>query len=282
MVFTIGSVALLFIFCTMLVSPIFAYVVSILLVANPLFSWEGRFAMTDTMQLFFFLLGLIVLLAWQRMWGEKKPLRIYGVSVGLGVICALAAGVKVTGVMLFLFTLPYCLLIGATGKSFKKRIREFVVALGLLIIVFCGLFYVLHPYLYSDPIHNVYAMFHNRLEDAQTFYIDQFPDSAVPNRTLAVSRIYLRTLAPTASYGNFPFWGLPVDLVLFGIGVMMLLRIVKTRLIVFWTGFVFLCLTYYLYNDWSRYYLPFVACVCIMEGYAIVWLAMCIRRQFGR
>jgi hypothetical protein len=280
MIFTIGSVALLFILCTMLTSPFFAYAASILLIANPLFSWEGRFAMTDTMQLFFFLSGLILLVLWQRAWNGKKIRRIYLLSIGLGVVSAVAVGVKVTAIMLFLFTLLYTTCIFVIQKSSKKRIWEFFIAMGLVVLIFCGLFYILHPYLYHDLIHNLYIMFHNRLEYAKTSYMVDFPDSAIPSRLLAIQRIYLHTLAPNAWYGNFSLWGLPVDLLLFTGGLVALVRNAKTRLIVFWTGFVFLCLVYYLYNDWSRYYLPFVTCVCMTQGYAIIWLATRIRRQF--
>jgi len=275
--FTIGSIALLFILCTMLASPFFAYAASILLVANPLFSWEGRFAMTDTMQLFFFLLGLIFLILWQKAWNGKKTKQIYLFSIGLGVVSALAAGVKVTAIMLFLFTLLYTTFIFAVRKSSKKRIWEFFIAMGLIVLIFCGLFYILHPYLYSDPFRNLYVMFHNRLEYAKTFYIADFPESAIPSRLMAIQRIFIRTLAPSASYGSLSFWGLPIDLLLFIGGLITLVRNVRMRLIVFWTGFVFLCLVYYLYNDWSRYYLPFVTCVCMTEGYACVWF---IRRLF--
>jgi 4-amino-4-deoxy-L-arabinose transferase-like glycosyltransferase len=272
LIFTVGSVALLFLLCTLLVSPIFAYAASILVVANPLFTWEGRFAMTDTMQLFFFFLGLLFLVLWQRAWNGKKPFRTYGLSIGIGLVSALATGVKVTGIMIFLFAIAYCTFLCVTGKSKKKRVREFVVAMGLLIITFCGLFYILHPYLYSDPIHNFYAMFHNRFEDAHTFYFDEFPDSAIPSRLLAIRRIYIRTLAPNASYGNFPLWGLPVDLLLFIGGIGMLIRSVKTRILPLWIGFIFLCLVFYLYNDWSRYFLPAVVGVCMAQGYAIIWI----------
>jgi hypothetical protein len=279
-VFTIGSVALLFILCATLVSPIFAYAAVILLIANPLFNWEGRFAMTDTMQLFFFFLGLIFLVFWQRTWNAKKTFRMYGFSIGIGIVSALAAGVKVTGMMIFLFALPYCLLIYATGKSSKKRIKEIIVATALIIITFSGLFYIIHPYLYPDPVHNFYAMFHNRFEDAHTYYFDEFPDSAIPGRLLAIQRIYFHTLAPDASYGNFPLWGLPADLLLFIGGMGLLLWHVRTRLIPLWVGFIFLCLTFYLYNDWSRYFLPAVAGVCIAQGYAIIRLVTGLIKKF--
>ncbi len=276
--FTVGSVLLLYILCALVGSVECAYVVSLLVLINPLWNWEGRFAMTDTMQIFFFILGLIILVFWHRAWQKKETRMMFLQSAALGVVCALATGVKVTGIMLVFFILLYHVILFVFDASERSRIHELLWSAFIVVTVFCGLFYAMNPFLYAHPITNFIYMFQHRLEAARTYYVKLYPGSALKTRSQALWFILVRTLLPGAWYGNFSMTTLPADLLLFLGGITMLLRrsvlmfrsskrLQPFAILPLWIGFVFFCLSLYLTNDWSRYYLPFVYSICIAEGY---------------
>jgi hypothetical protein len=289
--FTIGSVALLFILCAVTVSAEFAYISTFLLLLNPLFYREGRFAMTDTMQLFFFFAALLGVVWWKRM--RKSGKRTYVICALLGVVSALATGVKVTGIMSLIFILLFqSFVILLDGKAGKRR-RDYFLSISIVVVVFGAIFYLLHPFLYAHPVSNFVYMFQNRLEGAQTYYAHEYPSTAIATRPQALRLILERTLLPGATYGNFGTSKAPIDILLFCLGAAFLFHRIRQSwramrtvadcaVFPLWVGFIFLCLAGYLNNDWSRYYLPFVAGVCMFEGYAVLGIWRFVAGRVGR
>jgi len=277
-VFSIASILLAF----MVHSSVYGFIVALLLVGNSLFRLHAGFAMTDTMQLAFFLATILLLLVWRTAWMKQAKHTLYPVSILLGVSSALAVGVKVTGLLAYLFLCMHHLGLMLHDRRMAPHIRLNILGyLGISSLIFWGMFYAVHPYLYTDTLQHLMYMFTARLEVARGAYAMSFPDTAISSKGEAVIVILLRTLWPGAWYGNFPVSWIPIDMLVFFAGVYAQLRSIfsarlpgesnkKLALLLAWIGFTFISLIWYLSNDWSRYYLPFVTGICFIQAYAFM------------
>ncbi len=279
-IFTIGSIGLIFIIGSKIFNTIYGFIGALLFTFNYLMSIEGQNAMTDSMQLFFFLVNLVLCIYWISSVNTRNTKKIIIYSLLIGVNAALGLGTKASALMLPLYLSIFIFLVLLIERSFHRNLRQVLygaVTIGITMITF---FYLLHPFIHQNSIYNSWYMFHSRLENAKTQYWFESPESAIYNRKNALIAIFSHTLAPDGIYTNFYNRTYPVDLFLFMVGLFLMIRqavhsislthkIDSKYLLPLWTFVVFGSLTYYLMNDWGRYYLPFVCCLTLAETYVI-------------
>jgi hypothetical protein len=280
LLFTAGTIGLTYLIGVTFGGPAVGLAAAGLLMTNRLFTAEGMFAMTDTMQLFFFALTLLLCLAWRNtaVSGRRLPTVVLG--VGVGIAAALGAGVKVTGMLAFVFALVFFPTVAWFELRAGRRSGYLLLSVFAAGAAFAGLFFALHPFLWPDPINNFWFMYHERLLGAKTLYWRDYPGTAITSRRMAMNLIFLKLFAPDGGYGNFPFPPFPVDYALFvtGIGISVASAVKTSRetahipavsALPVWTILVFGSLIAYLTNDWSRYYLPAVSVLCLVEAYPL-------------
>lgn len=277
--FTVGSIVVIYSLCTSLRGSLFGLTASFLLASNALLKTAGINATTDTMQLFFFSINLLLFRKWLLASSLKSKNRFYTYSLLLGVNAALGAGVKTSGIMMVIFLGLSILLVAIIEKYYRRKIKDLVVGSLIIFTVCFSLFYYLHPFIHKDTAVALWNMYYVRT-DSYKLYWSQFPYTAVTSRVQAVAVIFKRTLAPGGLFVNYPSAKLPLDTVLFVLGLIYLtIRVYKKLLIkskfpseailIVWTIIVFASLVFYLKNDWGRYYLPLVACIAIFQAYLI-------------
>lgn len=271
-IFLIGTITLIYLLSTKSGGILFGITATILFLSNPLIYRDARLATTDSMQLFFFILNLLLCLAWIKTINLSKPNRFYIISILIGINIALAAGVKTSGIMvLIFFCLTFFILLTSLIKK-HKSIHLIIKGFSIAIFTYASIFYILHPYIHQNTLQALWNMYYVRTDQYKT-YLSQYPEYTVVNYIDAIHRIIYRTLLPEGSYTNFRIPHLPIDITLFLLGLLFMFRQSRSnkslRMILVWTGIVAICLILYLKNDWSRYYLPLVSCICLIEAFAI-------------
>jgi hypothetical protein len=289
-IFTIGTVCLIYIIGSLIYGNLFGFIVSLIIIFNRLLSIEGKFAMTDTMQLFFFLLNLLLCRFWLRALYSRNNNYYFMVNFLIGVNAAFAIGTKVSAIMLPIFLLSVISLILLTQNTFKQ-VKKIIFGILIIGITCVFIFYLLHPFIQKDPIYSFLYMFQNRLDGAKNYYRLIFPESAIYDRKTAVYLIIKHTLIPNGKYTNFHLGFIPIDYGLFLMGIVLTIKkaaksIISKKtihdniLLPLWTIVVFCCLIYYLMNDWSRYYLTLISCFTFVEAYALSIIIKTIRSFF--
>lgn len=279
--FSIASILLIYLLGVAVHSSVLGFVAAVLLLVNRLFRFEAGFAMTDTMQLSFFLLTLLFLTWWRGAWQTKRSVLLAALSIGIGISAALAAGVKVTGMLAMLFVLIHQAMTFFQERMTRSRKRRFLINTICMGIVFWGVFYALHPYLYRDTFHRLIYMYQARMEVAEVQYVRTFPQTYIPSKFAATRYILTRTVLPKSEYGNFSASWIPWDLMLLLGGTIFLMRDVfrrwkgsmpKLALMPLWIAFTCVALVWYLKHDWSRYYLTVVSGITFIEAYMLTHL----------
>lgn len=257
---------------------------------NSLFRVHGFYAMTDTFLLFFFSAGLLTafgLLRSFRSHEQQTQIQAYALSILFGIFCALSAGVKITGVLLFGFGIIGLTLLFFLPHAVVKKKKTLIVHALLMTITFLIVFIALHPFLYHDTLPRVRMMFIGRLESALT-YQKIYPATAVTTRIQALKLVIGKTLLP-GGYGNFNVEKVPMDLFLFLSGIFFLgkaiyqsyrrgYRVAAESILFLWALIVLVSIVAYLRNDWPRYYMPSVMVITLIEAYAITVFLRPLRR----
>lgn len=289
-IFSLATLIILFIFTTKVKGPLFGLLSTFFLGLNPLMYAYGRRAMTDSMQLFFFFAGLLLVLYFLRASENKDRSKMFLLSLALGVNLALAIGVKVSGILILLFLIIIFAILFFL-KIHSKSASYIIISFLIIITSFSVLFVSLHPYLYKNPFRQFVSMYTNRAEVADEYRV-AYPNSAIYNREKVVELITKRALLPEAEFSNFRLGKLPIDLWLFISGFLIMLlnaakklkrskRMSAEAILVLWTLVVIISLIFYLKNNWPRYYLPTVAAVTVTQAYAISIFIRIILKRFS-
>ena len=279
--FTIAMLGVVFWLSRLIGGYLYGLVALALLGFNPLLLAHGVYAMTDTFLLFFFSAGLLTALGFFRSLKSHEPrmrAQAYTFSILFGILCALSAGVKVSGILLFVFGLIGLVLLFLLPRAVVQEKKTLIAHALIMTVTFVTVFIALHPFLYHQTFTRLPFMFTSRFE-GELYYHTLYPATAVTSRVQALSLVVGRTLLP-GGYGNFNVGGIPIDLVLFLTGVFLLGRtmyrshrrthqVADESILLVWTTIVLASIAAYLRNDWPRYYLPSVMVVTLVEAYGI-------------
>lgn len=288
--FSLGALLLLFLLAAKIRGFLFGWVAVFLLGTNSLMFDYGRRAMTDSMQLFFFLANLLLAFFFSKALKGKDSKNIFLLSVALGLNLALGVGVKISGILSLLFLAALFSLLLILQRHSRKMIRLTIFGSLTLGITFASVFTILHPYLYRNPLPQFVSMFTSRMEGESNYQL-VYPGTAVASRWQAVTTIVKRTLVAKTGYTNFSLSWFPLDLFLFVTGFWFMAKTATKKLtlsrkisgeliLLLWTVIVITSLALYLHSDWPRYYLPIVAAITITEAYGIVYSLNVLRSAF--
>lgn len=277
--FSIAALFMLFLVCLKTNSFLFGFIAVFMLGTNGLIFDYGRRATTDSMLLFFQFSNLLLVFYYLKTIVKNNLKKIILLSLLIGVNCALGLGVKIVGILSFLFftaLIPILFIFYRQSRQTKYRL---MVSFILVSISFFSLFVFLHPFVHENTVQQFYRIFADRLEGARETRLTSW-GSAVYSRWDAIKLIVKNTLLPKGLYTNFKFNYFPLDLILFIAGFYLLvkrayqkIRFEKTTpeefILSLWTITIMVSFVFYLNNDWARYYLPTVAVVTTAQAYTI-------------
>lgn len=276
--FTLVSLGLIFWLGRKIYGSLFGWLALLLIGTNPLLSYFGRLAMTDSMQLFFFYLTFLLSLFLAKTFEEKNIPKLIMISGLLGFSTAFAAGVKVSGIMALIFV-NLVFMAKMVTKLKKKKLWSIALNQILLNLVFGLVFVYLHPYLYENTLARFYFMFADRLKAAEDYKLI-FPGAAVDGPIEGIKITVSRLLLPRGRHTNDLLLG--SDLILFLGGVYLTTkraitslkqkRIEGESLIVIWLLVLIVCLFVYLKNVFPRYFLPLASVIALVQAYGLSWL----------
>lgn len=277
--FTLAAFAAFYLVAYQTNGFLFALIATGLLSLNHLMNQFGKRAMTDSMQLLFLYISVLLSFAYTKALDKKRWRNLFLLSILIGANAAFAVGVKVSGILtLFLLSLILSFSI-YTKIAAQKTLKPTIASIIVIVLSFSVVLIPFHPYLYKNPTTQFIAMYTERLESAYQHRL-RLPLSAVYTRRQAADLVLKRTLLPAGDFTNFPTDPIPVDLVLFILGIYLMLKrrkkepenqrvLSKTLILLLWTGLVIGSLILYLNNNWPRYYLPVVSVITLTQAYAL-------------
>jgi hypothetical protein len=286
LLFTCGIFIIIFYFGLLNKNFLFTMLSVFLLANNYLMLKLGGAAMTDSFQLFFFSLSLVLSYYYLKSFFNQKWRRLLWLSFAIGVNSALAAGVKVTGIMGIIFFMGIVVvlaLINLANKPNKPNLanwHKLIISLAIALATFFILFVFINPQLYHQPFTSFWQMFTNRWQVAEELRLAE-RGLPVNSHLEAVKFIFSRLLLPHNAFGNFGFLPFADILLLIG-GLSLLVKQLfgnwykrKTLgwefIVLTWFLTTLICLTIYLKNDWDRYYLPLESAITLIQVYALSW-----------
>lgn len=294
--FSLAGLLSLYSLTAFLKLPPFSHLSTLMVGINGLMFDYGRRAMTDSMQIFGFFFNLWLIFLYLKAHHQQNKKNLLLASVAIGISAAFTTGVKLSGILALVFFLEIFAVLSwleylKNKLSNKFFLRTGFFSLAVVLLVFFAIFIVFHPYLYQDAPRRFFSMFFNRLASVEEFK-ERFPVGAVYGKGEAVSLVLQRTLLPGNYYGNFGYFWLPIDLVLFLWGSFLLLQKAQKRfldkrqlnfegVLIFWVFSTMLALVGYLGNDWPRYYLPTMSGITIVQSYALAFVFNRLWRTVG-
>ncbi|MFC1754819.1 ArnT family glycosyltransferase [Thermoproteota archaeon] len=304
--FGIGSCLLVF-WIGWIVFNIRAGVVSALLLAyNPLMLVCGRRALTDTMLVFFVLASILVMIHLYSSILRQKIIRVFGLTAALGLAIALSAGTKLNGCLVVVIFTLFCIAFTLVKIKFystrnleppailQNLDNDLTIKLAFISLCVAGLvalsiFIFTNPSLYYEPREGMLVMLKSRINTV-IYQQREFGSSAIRSIGEKIYFVVSRTLFPK----HFAMFGritkLPIDFILFIVGLFMLCRdelcnIFKNQtlsnncIIILWVFVMFIGTIIWIPLDWERYYLPVVPCIAIVSGYSISKIIdFCLKR----
>jgi hypothetical protein len=263
---TVCIIALFFILKNLL-NYIYALAGSGLFLSHPITREYGNKALADQPLLLLLLLTPVLGLSIIK---EKSTNSIYLKSVLMGLLGALAFGVKPNGILTLIF---YYLLI-SSFIFFKQRLKPaklkalFFSPL-ISIITACLLIYILHPNLWPDPVNKFLAFFQFRWK------IIKLQAGIWPETSLLGSWL----LKPKAFVNNLFYFPLKLDFLVFFIGfVRMILKLFKrpfnnrnlsTTIFTLWHIFLIISFLIYIPLNWQRYYWILVPGIIFFQAFGL-------------
>lgn len=274
--FALTALLFTYLFAQRLLGSPFALIAVLILSSNRLVFNFSLKAMTDSIQLAFFSLNLLLSLFYLQSL-KLQNRRVEKISLLLGINSGLAVSTKISGILTLIhfISLNFLLFLLKPGKQLAKKIST---GLFLSLITAYSLFFLLHPYLYPNPLKNTLSVFRERLRE--TDYLSQiYPESELSSPFTALRHIVRYTLLPHGYFTNFPNTNLPLDLMLTLTGFILLLRqsysqlkakkITAEAVLTLWTAVTAVSLVFYLKNNWPRYYLPLEYSFSLIQIYTL-------------
>lgn len=278
----------------------FGYIIMLLIGSNTLFISTMTKAMGDAQLWFFNILFVLLTLLFFNSIKLKlikdfpcyfTPFKLFFLTV-LGICAGLATASKLNGVItLIFFVLVYCCYCISAG------VRKFflVAALHSTVVVCVAYltFFILNPFLWSNPISNTLFMAHHREE-----IISQQKKGSPTDRVVGfpekISAIYELTLSADSEYSFFRFGELnnktyffplhfvlddqkfifPLDilLVMSSIVLLFLNRESHTdafKIVLFFIAVFTFITTLFLPLKWERYFLPYMFSWGFLQAYVL-------------
>lgn len=239
----------------------------LLLSFQPVFqAWFPR-AMGDVFLGLFLLAAMFCSIVWFDVHARSK--RTGWVLIALiGIMSGLAMSSKLVG---FFGSIYFC------GLLFQTKIQDKRTIVGIICLMLfftLGVFFVLNPFMWSHPVHNIIFMFQHR-ENETLFYMNQYPPNGLfylwDRFVVLVSQI------PRGPIWNVigGWWGSFIDAGLFAVGMATLIYNVlrksgRARILsgyfLYWCIITLVSMVGYMGLRWDRYYMPFILCIVAVQA----------------
>lgn len=276
--FALGSFCVLFWLCTQTKDWLWGVLAVTLVGSNILLKESLVTAMGDGPLIFF---SLLYVWCAAQLFATTSSRRLRRVMFCCAALSAgLATATKLNGVInVFHFWLMAFIF-------FRHDLARALRYVGLFIGGVFLTFFILNPFIWTNPIQNLAVMIVTRqvaIERQQVLYPGAL--TTVGDR---LATTYARTLAPQGLYANLANLpaALPLGLLLFLSGVFLLGKEVRSptgspQLTVFWGWILgWLVVTSVLIPlDWDRYYLPVVISISCIQSYALADLLPKVSRK---
>lgn len=292
-----GSLACLLLYCIgkVILNRRVGIMTAILLAFNPLMLLCGQRAMTDTPLIFFLTANILLITFFYNAFLKGKIRKAFFLAGLIGLNIALSTGTKLNGGIAAIVFAAFCIYLiiikvwqyrsskdvfPGTFAMLKKDHQVKMILTSLLIAIFISLsvFVGLNPYLYQRPLKGQAVMLYHRMQVVKGQ--QKGFGSAITSISQKVQFVIQRTLIP----GNYAtlssIFKIPIDFILFLIGLFLLTyeegkhllkdtRPTYYSVLILWVILTFVLIVAWIPLDWGRYYLPVVPCVVMVTGYGI-------------
>ena len=258
---------------------------SLILVAqHPLVFRESRQAMADSLLIFFLLGGLYWLMISQKRILTSSRLPALTL-LGLGVWAGLSGSVKLNGFMVLTLMVAW-LGLRFLGEMIKKNkaqrgkyLVRALVSVVIIVLTAGGVFTLINPFTWSNPIQRFQEMIVWRSQEAQKLQ-PRYPDSSYKNFRERLKAIVAETTLPQdgdqrvlqrlPAVAEVTILILSLVLVFFEA----VIRQVKptVTLFFFWLIGTLVIMSQYLTVGFDRYFLPIIPLLALLEAFGVVRL----------
>ncbi len=270
-----------------LLGSFYSLTTTFLVATNGLMLTISRRAMTDAMQLLFFLLNFIFINKQIELISKKASKQFLLVSLLIGINLGFAVSTKTTGILIIPFALLTYIFILSKNKWQKTLLTKLIVSGVISLISALIIFISLHPYLYTNTPKRMAEMFTHRFTYEQS-RASPSTERPIQSQLLVNDFIYQNLFFEKGEFSLLRFGTLPINAMLFGIGSLLLLkkslekkhqyRVPMETLLLMWMLTTMIGLRAYLYTDWPRYYLPALTIVIMIEAYTISAILLSITK----
>jgi 4-amino-4-deoxy-L-arabinose transferase-like glycosyltransferase len=252
----------------------------ILLAIHHLFWYFSRVATLEIPNVFFELLIFYLLV---KFLDGKKARNIPDLkkTLVISVCCGLVASSNLNGFM-FPVIVSVVYLILHLNKSVKLR-EIFVLLSHVLIINFISflVFFILNPFLWSDPYNNFVFMYQWKQSDVQLL-MTTYPQAAFPELLQRPVMIINNLFTNHGCCATFKYFNWPelTGIFLFALGVIYLFKRkgVPSKILLIMFAGVFVSMSLYLRLNFDRYFLIIVPLIVMVQSAGLIFLISLVFR----
>lgn len=290
LLFTIGTLINIFLICKYLMETEYASITTFIISINTAFTSSMIRAMGEAPLYYFLTLTLLLILYYFRFIKDKRWSLSDLIACSIGLTSGLAISTKLNGILVLFSFWFGILFIQIKMQLYPLMDRVKHICISLLIAV--DIFILLNPYVWSSPYVNIRNMITYRLQimDDQQYY----PNNAgLPGYFNKLTHITQKIFIPekeSLTTFNYPFLGIPWDLIIFVIGIYYFIRTfhllkglkqISFTVFIIWATLTLLLTIYLIPTDWNRYYLPIIIIVKIVQMLGIKFLFILIKRYMN-
>lgn len=242
-----------------------------LLTLQPVFEDSMLKAMGDGLFVLF-LLGALYCCVLLFLRAKKNNMRTtVGTVIFVGICSGLSMSSKMIGIL-------GCFLIYGLVSQCETRIRRYTILfISIALIVACSIFFLLHPFIWNDPIRGMIFIIHHRMTETilSMNYYSQFVLPTVWDRMY----VLLTQIVHSGMSTLFPYYfGMVLDSGFFIAGIIVLVRAalgkntiqrIWARFFLFWCISTFIVMIGYMGLRWTRYYMPFILCIVAVQAVGV-------------
>jgi hypothetical protein len=248
-----------------------AIVAAILLVFNKTFQNSLLRVDGDGLCLLFLLISIYLAIYFFRIKERNFGFKKVTIAAFIGLAIGLSASAKLNGFIGF----GYFILMQFTSRSFS--IKYTFIYMLLIVSIALLVFSLINPFVWNNPIGNLYLVFVHRQIVTEYFQI-LYKSDALPTVLLRI--IALLRLSVTSTFSQhmpMPFGNI-VDLLSFLIGIIVVVKRcvyypilhVTSKFIVVWYILTFFTMSLYMGLNWDRYYVPLILPTIAIQSVGLI------------
>jgi 4-amino-4-deoxy-L-arabinose transferase-like glycosyltransferase len=270
-------------------------IAAFLTLANPIFRHQASIAYADIPLVLTMILTVLLIFVWYNYIEKQKILQILIHSAIIGFVIGICGSTRLNGALGGFVYAGFCFIIllslGLHRKPsvlIKKKLFLIILSLFMAAFISSVVFVTLNPFLYPNPLDKTKNMIRHRISEGRNHHRMQ-PDRALFTLSDRLRAVLDKTFYTKSSFSNpILHWSLGVALFLIGIFTSIYREIHRFRqnnlpsgesLGLIWFAVYFIAMCFYVTMTWSRYYLPLVPIVSLIQGLGLVFLIDQFRKK---